>query len=227
MQRFFRTEAGGYGDGDRFLGVRVPLTRRIVREFYRGLSLNDIRELLASEWHEVRLAGVLVMAAQAARANDVEQAALFKLYVDQLGRGINNWDIIDASAAPVLGAYAAQHDADNILRLARGGLWHKRAAALSTFHFLRRGETAAALRIAEAMVQERHDLLQKAVGWMLREMGKVDGSLLTQFLSRHAGAMPRTMLRYAIERLPEGERRRYLDARREAGWPKPIRASQR
>jgi len=122
LQRFFRTEAGGYGDGDRFLGVRVPLTRRIVREFYRGLSLNDIRELLASEWHEVRLAGVLVMAAQAARANDVEQAALFKLYVDQLGRGINNWDIIDASAAPVLGAYAAQHDADKILRLARGGL---------------------------------------------------------------------------------------------------------
>ncbi len=212
-QRFFRTEAGGYGKGDRFLGVRVPLIRRVVRRYHQGLSIGDIRTLLSSEWHEVRLAGTLAIAAQVSKAGEDQQRALFELYVDQLGVGLNSWDIIDVTAPTVLGAYVAQHDGGRLERLAAGGLWQKRAALVATLYFLRRGEPAQTHRLVEAMVSEEHDLLQKAVGWMLREMGKVDARLLQHFLGEHAPTMPRTMLRYAIERLPEDQRRQYLSAR--------------
>ncbi|MBJ7603143.1 MAG: DNA alkylation repair protein [Candidatus Dormibacteraeota bacterium] len=212
-QRFFRTEAGGYGEGDRFLGVRVPLIRRVVRKYYQGLSIRDIRTLLSSQWHEVRLAGALAIAAQYSKAGEGLQRALFELYVDQLGVGLNSWDIIDVTAPTVLGAYVARHDGDRLEHLAAGGLWQKRAALVATLYFLRRGEPGHTQRLAEAMVSEEDDLLQKAVGWVLREMGKVDARLLEHFLREHAPTMPRTMLRYAIERLPEDQRRQYLSVR--------------
>ncbi|MDQ6898189.1 MAG: DNA alkylation repair protein [Candidatus Dormibacteraeota bacterium] len=216
-QRFFRTEAGGYGEGDRFLGVRVPQIRRVVRRYYQELTIDDLRTLLSCEWHEVRLAAALAVAAQFPKADEALQRALFELYVDQLGVGLNSWDIVDVTAPTVLGAYVARHDGGRLEDLADGGLWHKRAVLLATLHFLRRGETAKTYRLAEAMVGEKHHLLQKAVGWMLREMGKVDAGLLERFLREHAPTMPRTMLRYAIERLPEEQRRHHLSARPASG----------
>lgn len=208
LQRFFKTGPGEYGEGDRFLGIRMPVTRTIVKKYYKQLSLADIQSLLNSKWHEVRIAAVITMNMQYQKS--MQKQELYELYVQNIGKGINNWDLIDISCPHIVGAYLYGKDHAPLYELAKGGLWQKRVAIISTFYFLRENEPIDTYQLAEILVYEQHDLLQKAVGWSLREMGKKEGALLRQFLDAHAKTMPRTALRYSLEKLPDTERRYYM-----------------
>jgi 3-methyladenine DNA glycosylase AlkD len=213
LQRFFKTGPGEYGEGDVFLGVRVPAIRRIVRAHRADAGLPAIRGLLASLYHEARLLGLLLLVERFRRGSARERVAIFRLYLASTDR-INNWDLVDLSAEHIVGGGLRERRDRSLLdRLARSAsLWERRIAVLATFHFIRRGEFDDTLRLARRLLADPHDLMHKAVGWMLREVGKRDAPRLRAFLDRHAAVMPRTMLRYAIERFPEAERRRYLAA---------------
>jgi 3-methyladenine DNA glycosylase AlkD len=214
LQSFFKTGKGEYGEGDMFLGLRVPQTRVIVKAYYDVLTLDDFRELLDSKWHEVRLAAVIAMRAQFIHADAKYQKQLYDLYVAHVGRGINNWDIIDISCPHIVGAYLySVADEKPLYELAKGNLWQKRVSIISTFWHLKYKDPTLTYTLAETLVNEKHDLLQKAVGWSLREMGKQDGQLLRQFLDKHAATMPRTALRYAIEKFEQTERNKYMSLR--------------
>ena len=209
LQRFFKTGPGQYGEGDRFLGVRVPVLRRLARE-YRALPADDALALLQSRWHEERLLGLLLLVAIYHRGQDADKQAVYDAYLAHT-RHINNWDLVDASAEHIVGPHVIPHRLDVLERLARSpDLWERRIAMIATFHGIRQGQFAPALRIATLLLGDRHDLIHKAVGWMLREIGKRDRAVEQAFLREHLGAMPRTALRYAIEHFPERERRRYL-----------------
>lgn len=208
LQRFFKTGPGEYGEGDRFLGVRMPAARAIVKKHYKALTIDDIQTLLDSKWHEVRIAAVIAMNMQYPKSAHKQE--LYKLYIHNIGRGINNWDLIDISCPHIVGAHLFDKDHAPLYELAQGGLWHKRVAIISTFYFLREDEPVDTYKLAEILVNEKHDLLHKAVGWALREMGKKEGVLLRQFLDDHAATMPRTALRYALEKLPDAERKHYM-----------------
>jgi 3-methyladenine DNA glycosylase AlkD len=211
FQRFFKTGPGEYGFGDRFLGIRVPVLRRLAREL-RGLSLSEAAALLRSPWHEARALALMILVDAYDRATEAVRDGIYALYLAQLDR-INNWDLVDISAPGIVGRHLAARLRKILFRLARSKhLWHRRVAMLATFHFIRAGDFADALRLAEALRDDEHDLVHKAVGWMLREIGKRDVAVLRGFLDGHAAKMPRTMLRYAIEKLPERERQRYLRA---------------
>jgi 3-methyladenine DNA glycosylase AlkD len=200
---------GEYGEGDQFLGIRVPALRALVRE-YRGVSIDPIAELLRSPWHETRLLAVLLLADAYGRADADGREAIYRLYLAST-RYINNWDLVDSSAPQVVGAHLEEGDRGILEELARSeSLWERRIAILATQHFIRRGDFATTLRIAEVLVDDRHDLIHKAVGWMLREVGNRDRAAEEAFLRRHQRTMPRTMLRYAIERFPPDLRQRYL-----------------
>jgi 3-methyladenine DNA glycosylase AlkD len=206
---FFKTGPGGYGEGDRFLGVLVPQIRRLAREF-RGAPLSACRELLASPWHEERLLGLLLAVDRYRRGDPAERGRVFRFYVASFPR-INNWDLVDVTAEHVTGAHLWDRPRGVLLRWARSpNLWVRRIALLSTFHFIRKSDFAWTLRLAKLYLEDPQDLIHKATGWMLREVGKRDVGALRAFLGRHAPALPRTALRYAIERLPEPERRRWL-----------------
>jgi 3-methyladenine DNA glycosylase AlkD len=212
LQRFFKTGPGEYGEGDLFIGVRVPMTRKVCRE-YKALSLEEVEKLLQSPIHEHRLAATIIMSGQYKKADAAQKERLYGLYLQGLEKGwINNWDIVDTSCEHIVGAHAREYGEAVLFDLAaRDGLWHKRTAMISCFAWVRKREVGPTMELAERLWPEKHDLLQKAVGWMLREVGKyVDESLLVDFLDRHAYEMPRTELRYAIERLPEDRRREYL-----------------
>lgn len=209
-QRFFKTGIGQYGEGDVFLGVRVPQIRAIVKKYYKDITIQDLQSLLTSKWHEVRLAAVIVMAMHYPKAAPVSQKQLYDLYIAQTGKGINNWDIIDVTCPHVVGAYLFDKDREALYELAKGNLWQKRVSIISTFYFLRNNDPIDTYKLAEILVYEQHDLLHKAVGWSLREIGKCDGQLLRQFLDKYAGTMPRTALRYALERLPLPEKEQYM-----------------
>ncbi len=215
LQRFFKTGPGEYGEGDRFLGLKVPQTRAIVKDFTADLTIGDLDILLNNRWHEVRLAALVAMVTQFPKADAAQQKALFDLYLKQIGRGINNWDLVDISCPRIVGAYLSKKDHDVLYNLAKGDLWQKRVSIISTFWFLRQGEPGDTYNLAEILVYEKHDLLQKAVGWALREMGKLDDSLLEQFLDKYAASMPRTALRYALEKTPETKKRYYMDLKNE------------
>jgi 3-methyladenine DNA glycosylase AlkD len=207
--RFFKCGPGEYGEGDRFLGVAVPELRRLAREF-RGAPLDVSRGLLASPWHEERLLGLLLAVDRYRRGDD----AVYRFYVASFAR-INNWDLVDVTAEHVIGAHLWSRPRGILLRWARSPhLWTRRIALLSTFHFIRKGDFAWTLRLAELYLKDPEDLIHKATGWLLREVGKRDVGALRDFLRRHAASMPRTALRYAIERLPAPERRRWLGRRR-------------
>lgn len=210
LQRFFKTGVGEYGEGDLFLGLRVPTTRAIVKKFYIELSIADLDMLLNSKWHEIRLAAVVAMTLQFVRANQVYQKQLYELYMKQIGKGINNWDIIDVSCPRIVGAYLLDKDPSPLFELAKGGLWQKRVSIISTFWHLKYSDPILTYNLAEVLVYEREDLLQKAVGWSLREMGKKDGQLLRQFLDKYAATMPRTALRYSLEKFSQTERNHYM-----------------
>ena len=208
LQRFFKTGKGEYGAGDKFVGVRVPATRTIAKGF-PDLSPGDLNDLLDSEFHEHRFAALVIMVAQYKRADAAEQERLFDFYLAAMRRGrINNWDLVDSSAEFIVGEHLLDKPRDLLPRLARSGIvWERRIAVLSTFAFIKHGDASTTLELASALLNDRHDLIQKAVGWMLREVGKrVDRDLLVQFLREHAAQMPRVMLAYATEHLSPAER---------------------
>ncbi|HWQ52372.1 MAG TPA: DNA alkylation repair protein [Bryobacteraceae bacterium] len=209
LQRFFKTGKGQYGEGDVFLGVMVPDQRRVAREC-SALGLDGAAELLASPIHEERLTALLILVNQFAKAAPPERKRIYDFYLRHRGR-VNNWDLVDLSAPQIVGPCATLAVLEKLARSRT--LWDRRIGMVATFYGIREGEPAAALRIAEILVEDEHDLIHKAAGWMLREVGKRCGAApLEGFLDRHADHMPRTMLRYAIERMPEEQRRVYLGA---------------
>ena len=213
LQRFFKTGAGEYGEGDVFIGVVVPDTRKVART-YSNLSFAELEKLLESDIHELRLCGLIILTLQFKATKDSKvQKKIFDFYIQQLKRGhINNWDLVDVTA-PIIGAYLIEtpNPYPLLTKLAKSeNLWERRTAMIFTFAFIRAGELDPTIEIAELLLKDSHDLIHKAVGWMLRELGKRNIDLLRQFLSAHADQMPRTSLRYAIERLPERERKKWL-----------------
>lgn len=213
LQRFFKTGPGEYGEGDVFIGVIVPDTRKVART-YSNLSFAELEKLLESDIHESRLCALIILTLQFKATKDSNaQKKIFDFYIKQLHRGhINNWDLVDVSA-PILGAFLIETpDPYPLLtKLAKSkNLWERRTAMIFTFAFIRAGELDPTIDIAEQLLKDQHDLIHKAVGWMLRELGKKNIDLLRQFLSAHANRMPRTSLRYAIERMPERERKKWL-----------------
>ena len=213
LQHFFRTGPGKYGEGDRFLGFTVPVQRRIAR-LHSTLPFTEIARLLASRYHEARFVGVVVLVKRFKRASAYERQQLADFYLERR-EALNNWDLIDVSAPHILGEYLASRGDTRLLFEMAGSarLWDRRMAILASWAFLRRGDTRVTARLAEQLLGDSHDLIHKAVGWMLRELGKQDETALLAFLDEHARSMPRTMLRYATERLRGPIRRRYLTLR--------------
>jgi 3-methyladenine DNA glycosylase AlkD len=206
---YFRTGPGEYGEGDRFLGIRIPTLRGLVRE-YRGVSVDAMAELLKSGWHEARLFALLLLVDAYGRGDAETREAIYRLYLRSTAY-INNWDLVDSSAPQIVGAHLEDRDRSVLDELARSeSLWERRIAILATQHFIRRGDFGSTLRIAKILVDDPHDLIHKAVGWMLREVGNRDRAAEEAFLVRHQATMPRTMLRYAIEKFPPDLRQRYL-----------------
>ena len=209
LQRFFKTGPGEYGEGDRFLGLRVPDVRRLVRES-DGLATAGLRSLLQSRFHEERLLALLILVRRFERGTPERRDQLCAFYLAHR-QWVNNWDLVDQSAPRILGAWLRERPRDLLYELARSPvLWERRIAVLATFAFIRERQFEDALRLTESLLADRHDLMHKACGWMLREVGKRDLRALTGFLERHATQMPRTMLRYAIEKLPPARRQEWL-----------------
>jgi 3-methyladenine DNA glycosylase AlkD len=216
LSRFFKTGPGEYAEGDRFRGLVVPQTRAIVR-WAEALPLGEVEVLVDSPWHEDRLAGLLIAVRQFQRAQDTgHRRAVYDFYLRAARAGrINNWDLVDVTAEHVVGGWLHGHAnrGATLGRLADSAmLWERRIAVLATLYFIRRGEHADTLRLAARLRDDPHDLMHKAVGWMLREVGKRDRRQLDAFLAEHAARMPRTMLRYAIEKHTPDERRHWMDA---------------
>jgi 3-methyladenine DNA glycosylase AlkD len=210
LMRFFKTGPGEYGEGDVFIGVKVPALRKLVREF-EALPIEGAAKLLASKVHEERMLALLLFVRRFERSGDeAERAEIFELYLASTGR-INNWDLVDCSAAQIVGAHLEARSRSELYVLARSeSLWERRIAMIATFRFIRNGDFDDALRVADALSRDREDLIHKAVGWMLREIGNRDRAVEEAFLAPRYKTMPRTMLRYAIEKFEEGLRKRYL-----------------
>jgi 3-methyladenine DNA glycosylase AlkD len=209
LQRFFKTGKGQYGEGDRFLGIRVPQLRVLARRF-RSLPHEQVLSLLRSPWHEQRLLAVLLLVDQYRRGTDVERETIYRAYLDHTDY-INNWDLVDSSAEHIVGPKLDPSDLRGLQTLARSeSLWERRIAILATFHWIKAAEFRPTLYVAKLLLDDSRDLIHKAVGWMLREIGKRDLAAEERFLREHCRNMPRTMLRYAIERFPEPRRRQFL-----------------
>lgn len=208
-QRFFKTKKGEYGEGDKFLGIRVPVVRQAVKR-YKETPLDVAEELLRSEYHELRLFALLLMVYRFEHGDSREQEEVYRRYLANT-RYINSWDLVDSSAPYIVGKYLQDKERDILYTLsASSSLWERRIAILSTFSFIREQEFKETLAIAEALLHDPEDLIHKAAGWMLREVGKRDPEKERAFLDAHHRTMPRTMLRYAIEKLDEDERQHYL-----------------
>jgi len=206
---FFKTGPGQYGEGDKFLGLSVPQMRQLARK-YRALDDDAALELLASPWHEERLVALLLLVDGYKRGDEKRRHRIHRAYLSNT-RWINNWDLVDSSAEYVIGQHLGAEEIALLQKLARSkDLWERRIAIVATFHFIKRNEFRPTLKIATMLLDDSHDLIHKAVGWMLREVGKRDRKVLDAFLERSYKTMPRTMLRYAIERHPESVRKRYL-----------------
>ena len=214
LQGFFKTGPGQYGEGDRFIGVRLPVLRVLVRQF-QDAPLKEIARLLASPIHEARLLAALLLVRQCQRAqDDASRRRIYDFYLSR-ARRINSWDLVDVSAPGVVGRWLFDRSRAPLSRLARSSnLWERRIAILATHYFIRQGDLDDTFRIAGILLDDEHDLIHKAVGWMLREAGQRDRGRLKAFLETRHQTMPRTMLRYAIEKFPERERRSYLRAPR-------------
>ena len=213
LSRFFKTGPGQYGEGDRFLGIKVPVTRAVVKACWRETTFTELEECIASEYHEVRLAALLTLVEKFshARKDPRMRQECIDFYLSHTER-INNWDLVDLSCYPLLGEWLLDKDRSLLYDLARDGktIWEQRIGMVSTMAFIRHGQTDDTFAIADILLHHRHDLIQKAVGWLLREAGKRDKAALESFLGSRYRTMPRTMLRYAIEKFPEAERRMYL-----------------
>lgn len=210
--RFFKTGKGEYGAGDRFLGIRVPVIRKLVRR-HRDATLRSILSMLKSVWHEERLFAVLSLTDRFANGDDSTKRAVFNVYVDNL-RFVNNWDLVDGSAHLIVGPWLEMRSRKLLYTLAESGnLWERRVAVMSTFHFIKIGQYDDTLALAEILLYDDQDLIHKAVGWMLRETGNRDRAVEEKFLRKFYVNMPRTMLRYAIEKFPESKRQAYLQGK--------------
>lgn len=209
LQRFFKTGPGEYGEGDRFLGIRVPLVRKLSREI-RAMPVAELVTLLRSSYHEARLLALLGMVEQYRRGNDDVRDRLYQIYLRNT-RFVNNWDLVDSSAEHIAGAHLSGRDRTILKKLAASDwLWDRRISIMATFHFIRRGDYGSTLEIADALLHDDHDLIHKAVGWMLREIGNRNRAELDRFLEPRYTRMPRTMLRYAIEKHAPAARQQYL-----------------
>jgi len=212
VARFFKTAPGQYGAGDKFLGIPVPVQRRIARA-NRGLPVADMLELLRSPWHEERLVALIMLVDAHTRAEPREQLRLHRAYLANTAH-VNNWDLVDTSAEELVGSHIGTKGTRMLEKLARSkSLWERRIAIIATFATIKQGDFEPTLLIAEQLLDDEHDLIHKAVGWMLREAGNRDIATERRFLERHAATMPRTALRYAIEKFGEKERKKYMAKR--------------
>lgn len=209
--RFFKSLPGEYGEGDRFLGVTVPVQRAIVKQTYNDISLNELSKLLQSEFHEARLTAVLILVLKFEKNKNAEdRKQLVDFYLNHLDY-INNWDIVDSSCYKILGPYLVDKDRKLLYDLAfTDKLWHQRVAMITTLHFIKKEDFKDALALAEILLHHDHDLIHKAVGWMLREIGNKNQQVELDFLDMYYQTMPRTALRYAIEKFEEPLRKHYL-----------------
>ena len=216
LSRFFKTGPGQYGEGDKFLGIKVPVTRGVVKSCWKQVGFPELEECITSEYHEVRLAALLALVQIFTKARKggegITRQECVDFYLSHTGF-INNWDLVDLSCYPLLGAWLLDKDRSLLYGFARNGrtIWEQRIGIVSTMTFIRNGELEDTFAISDILLHHPHDLIHKAVGWLLREAGKRDKAALVGFLSSRAASMPRTMLRYAIEKFPDEERRRYLD----------------
>ena len=209
LSRFFKTGKGQYGEGDIFLGIPVPKQRKVAKKYF-NLPLNDLQELLKSEIHEHRLTALLILLAKYEKKDNSSKDEIFSFYLKNT-ENINNWDLVDLTAPKIVGDYLFNKEKSILFKLAKSNnLWERRIAVLSTFGFIRKNSFKDALSIAELLLHDKHDLIHKAVGWMLREIGKRDQEIEEQFLRKYNVQMPRVMLRYAIEKFDKKKRKFYL-----------------
>ena len=212
LSRFFKTGPGQYGDGDKFLGIKVPVTRSIVKKCWKSTGFEELERCIGSEYHEMRLAALLTLVEIFSHAKtEQERHRCIDFFLSHTDR-INNWDLVDLSCYPLLGVWLLDKDRSILYDLARGGktIWEQRIGIVSTMTFIRHGQLADTFAIADILLHHPHDLIHKAVGWLLREAGKHDRTALEDYLLPRYRQMPPTMLRYAIEKFPEPERQRYL-----------------
>ena len=210
--RFFRSGPGEYGEGDKFLGITVPQQRAVARQ-HKDLALQDIVSLLKSPWHEERLAALFILVTQYKKADTTTKRNIYDMYLANT-KYVNNWDLVDSSAHYIVGHYLLDKNRSVLYRLAKSNkLWEKRIAIIATYYFIRHSQLTDTYKIAELLLNDNHDLIHKAVGWMLREAGKRNVRSLERFLDKHAAVMPRTMLRYALEKFPPTKRKKYMKAK--------------
>jgi len=209
-KRFFKTGRGEYGEGDIFLGIKVPEVREIAKKHYKNIDLSEIEKLIKHPYHEIRLCALVILILKFQKADEQEQKNIYELYIKSVNY-INNWDLVDISAGNIVGAYLFGKNTDEIWKLANSGhLWSERIAVISTFYFIKNGDYSLTKELCRHFLSHKHDLMHKATGWMLREAGKKEINALYEFLDEHYKLMPRTMLRYAIERLPDAKRAYYM-----------------
>ena len=209
LPKFFKTGKGQYGEGDQFLGVIVPNTRMVAKQ-YKNCDFSVMAELLQSPWHECRLCALLMLVERFRKSDETERKRIYDFYLSQTDR-INNWDLVDLSAPAIVGEYLKDKPREDLYRLADSTLlWDQRIAIVANWKLIRYGEYFDILALSERLLNHKHDLMHKSIGWMLRELGKRNKELLIQFLDKHSARMPRTMLRYSIEKFPEDERQYYL-----------------
>jgi len=208
-KRFFKTGDGEYGEGDKFLGIRVPVIRKLINQ-YQEISIDEFKIILESEYHEERLFALLMLVKMFEKGSEKKKNQIYNIYL-QNTKHINNWDLVDSSASQIVGAYLENRDKKILYALAESqSLWERRISIMSTFYLIRNNHFSDTLNIAKILKQDKENLIHKAVGWMLREVGKRNIEIEKTYLKRHYTSMPRTMLRYAIEKFPEPERKAYL-----------------
>lgn len=209
LPRFFKTGKGEYGEDDKFLGVVVPNTRLVAKR-HKDVPFDVVAGLLQSPWHECRLCALLMLVERFKKSDEKERKRIYDFYLSQTAR-VNNWDLVDLSTPYIVGEYLKERSREDLYRLAGSTLlWEQRIAVVATYTLIKNNDFIDILALAERLLHHPHDLMRKAVGWMLREMGKRDKDLLVQFLEKHGRVMPRTMLRYAIEKFPEEERQAFM-----------------
>jgi 3-methyladenine DNA glycosylase AlkD len=209
LQKFFKTGEGEYGEGDFFLGISLPKQKNIAKE-HVGLNLANINFLLKSKVHEYRMIAVLILLLKYEKGDENEKARIFNFYLENISY-INNWDLVDVSAPKIIGNFLFEKEKEILYNLAKSeNLWKKRIAIVSTFYFIKKNKFNETLKISEILLKDKNDLIHKAVGWMLREVGKENKEILVNFLRQYYKIMPRTMLRYSIEKFPEIERKKWL-----------------
>jgi len=216
LMKFFKTGKGEYGEGDLFLGLIVPIQRKISKKYEDKIGLEEIQELLNSKIHEFRLIALFILIKKYEKANKIEdeykKREISDFYIKNVRKGnVNNWDLVDLSAPNILGNYLIEKDRKILYNLVKSSsLWERRVAVLSCFSFIRERDFKDALKIAEILIQDKQDLIHKAVGWMLREIGKREEKVLRKFLDKYSSIMPRTMLRYSIEKFSREDKDNYM-----------------